>query len=157
MSRSRGLKHLEECVNPEYLYVWGGPSVKQAISSALDDIQERAERRFWKRGTFNILLPELHAKPGIVEFVYIQMSTRFPNPSCIGIRMQDEKQFSEDMRVQFVPFGLQKIKNAIPISWHDDLPDWTWKDVVEHPNYYATSSNQIWPPREYAFKAQRYK
>lgn len=157
MSRCRGLKHLEECVNLEYLYEWGGPSVRDAILMALNDIQERAERRFWKYGSMNVLLPELHAKPNIIEFIFIELTKRFPIPSCIGVKMQEEQQFREDLMVKFVPFSEKKSKNAIPVGWNDDLPDWTWTDVVnDGGRHYATSSKITWPPEEYVLKAQRF-
>ena len=155
MRRCRGIKHLDECVNLEYLHEWGGPSVKDAIRQAIDDIQERAERRLWRTGAFNVLLPELHAKPNIVEYIFVELSRRFPDPSCIGLRMEDQQQFREDLLIKFVPFTPKKPKNAIPVSWDDDLPDWTWQDVVDDGGrHYATSSKQTWPPVQYLWKAR---
>ena len=52
MSRCRGFKSLDECVNPEYHDAWGCcVTVKDAIDHAILHIEEKAFRRYNTKGT----------------------------------------------------------------------------------------------------------
>lgn len=153
MSRCRGFKSLDECVNPEYHDAWGCcVTVKDAINHAIWEIERRAFKRYSRRGYMNIFLPDFNGKPKILEHIFFSLSDKFKGYN-IKIQIGDEKYHKWDIVVKFTPFALEKAKYAIPVGWDDDLPQWTWQDVCRY-GHYPTSSSQIWPPEEYKIKAQ---
>ena len=153
MSRRRGFKSLDECVNPEYHWAWGCPvTVKEAIDNAIDDIADRAFRRYSRIGYMNVLLPDFEGKPRILEYIFFSLSAKFHGHD-IRLQIGDLAYYEWDIVVQFTPFALEKPKNAIPVGWDDELAQWTWKDVCQYGGY-ATSSTCQWPPEEYKMKAR---
>ena len=153
MSRCRGLKSLDECVNPAYHRAWGCcVTVKDAIDNAMVLIEDKAFKRYSQRGRVNVFLPDFNGKPKILEHIFFSLSVKFSGYD-INIRIGDEKYNHWDIVVQFTPFTLEKNFNAIPVGWDDDLPQWTWQDVCRYGGY-STSSMQIWPPEEYKVKAR---
>lgn len=153
MSRSRGFKSLDECVNPEYHRAWGCcVTVKEAIDHAIRFIEDKALRRCSRQGRVNVFLPDFNGKPNVLEHIFFSLSDKFASYD-IKLHIGDEKYNAWDIVVQFTPFTLEKTKSAIPVGWNDDLPQWTWQDVCQYRGY-STSSLQIWPPKEYKMKAR---
>ena len=153
MSRCRGLKSLDECVNPEYHRAWGCcVTVKNAIDYAISLIEDKAFKRYSHRGRVNVFLPDFNGKPKVLEHIFFSLSGKFRGYN-IKLQIGDEKYNKWDIVVRFTPFTLEKTKYTIPVGWDDDLPQWTWQDVCRYSGY-STSSSEIWPPEEYKMKAQ---
>ena len=153
MSRCRGLKSLDECVNPEYHRAWGGcVTVKDAIDNAICSIEDTAFKRYSYKGRMNVFLPDCNGKVEILEHIFYSLSTKFQSYN-IKLHIGDEKYNKWDIVVQCTPFTLEKTKYAIPVGWDDNLPPWTWQDVCRYTRY-STSSSQVWPPKEYKIKAR---
>ena len=155
MSRCRKFKHLDECVNHEYHGEWGRPvTVKDAIMYSIYCIEDRALRRISNCGELNVLLPNFIAKTQIVKYIFNTFTYKFQG-THVNLLIGDTKFGKNDIVVNFVPLTEHRPKFGIPVSWNDDLPQWTWKDVIAHGEYFSSSSTSIWPPLEYKLKAQR--
>ena len=153
MSRCRGFKSLNECINPEYHRAWGhGVTVKDCIDNAIFHIVCKAMRRYGKHGYLTVFLPDFNGKPKILEHIFFSLKKEFHGYD-IELAIGDEKYRRQDIVVQFVPLTPEKPKYAIPVGWNDNLDQWTWKNVCEYGGY-PTSSTQIWPPEEYKMKAR---
>lgn len=157
-SRRRGFKHLNECVNPEYWEAWGQHvTVQQCIDAELARLISGLMSRAWRRGDFKVFLEEFHGKPRIVEHIYVTLSRALANTGlqlCVGT-----KQLHEDVNVRFGPFTRTRETFTIPIGWDDNLPDWSWEDVIENWSKYPTSSSSSATeiPLQYRMLAQREK
>lgn len=153
MSRCRGFRSLDECVNPEYHDSWGcAVTVKDAINDAIEVIERKALQRYSHIGYMNVFLPDFNGKPKILEHIFFSLSAKF-HGFDIKLQIGDKKYYEWDMVVQFTPFTPEKGQYAIPVGWNDDLPQWTWQDVCRY-GHYPTSSSQVWPPEEYKAKAR---
>ena len=156
MSRKRGFKHLTECVNPEYHDAWGTfVTVKDVIDHCIWVIEDRAFRRLAKYGYLSVLLPDMTGKPKILSYIYNSLRAKFFGHD-ITLELGDEKYRRQDIVIKCVPMSLEKPRNAIPVGWDDNLPKWTWQDVIDFAGY-PTGSKDIWPPLEYKLRAQREK
>ena len=155
MARCRGFKTLNEAVNPEYHREWGHPvSVKDSIDYCIMLIKQKLYRRVNKHGRIHLILPEFKGKPCIVEHIFVSLS-KIVSELPVEIQLGDEKISRGDIVVKFVPFTIQRPRLSIPVGWEDDLPQWTWNDVIKNGQYYSTSSSETWPRPEYKFYAQR--
>ncbi len=153
MSRCRGFKSLDECVNPEYHNEWGHcVTVKDCIDCAIFHIVDKAMRRWGKHGYLTVLLPDFNGKSKILEHIFFSLTRQFQGYN-IELAIGDEKYRKQDIIVQFVPMSLKKPKYAIPVSWNDDLPTFTWQNVIDFGGY-SSSSKDVWPPEEYKMKAR---
>ena len=157
MSRNRPVASLNECLNPEYLSAWGGgPAVKDAIDFSIESIAARARRRHNRGYEVHVILPDYTGKRSIMEHIFMALTRKFTGYH-IKLEIGTEKKAPKDILVDFVPFTTVRRKGTLPVLWNDDFSDFTWEDVIRHPEYYSSSSTDVWPPSEYSMRAQRDK
>jgi len=161
MSRCRGFKSLDECVNPIYYTTWGcSVTVKQCIANCFYIIEQKAYRRISHHGYVNLILPNFTTTSReTLEYIHHLCTQLVLTEKSIEIIIGTEKRNKHDIVVNFVPFSLQRGANCIPVSWQDNEKDYSWQQVIDNPQYYSSSSTDVnvWPPLEYQIKAHQEK
>ena len=155
LRRNRPFQSLNECVNPEYMRGGTNVTVKDSIDFCIYDIYREALRRRNKGYEIVIFLPNYIGKRSIMQHIFIGLSEKV-GPIGIKLEIGEECDYPH-LQVDFVSMSRVHPKCSIPVSWNDDLTDWTWKDVVNHGEYYSSSSSEVWPPPHYQMRAQAYK
>ena len=160
MSRCRGFKSLDECVNPIYYNTWGcSVTVKQCIANCFYTLEQKAYRRISQHGYVNLILPDFTTSRVTLEYIHQLCTQLVATEKNIQIIIDTEKWNKHDIVVNFVPFCLQRRANCIPVSWQDNEKDYSWQQVIDNPQYYSSSSTDVnvWPPLEYQIKAHQEK
>ena len=161
--RSRLIHNVDECVNPLYHSACGNAvSVKDAINHVFRQIHRSAQKISSNYSYANIYFPPLRASLNICQYIQnikLQLVIWTNNNPEWKITVIDcGKTISDDRRDIHVSYGTMETdlsKHCFPIAWHDNERDWTWCDVVEHPEYFSSSSTDVWPPEEYKKRAQQ--
>jgi hypothetical protein len=151
MSRNRGFTSLNECINPIYFDVWGHfVTVKECIRHCFFIIKQKAYRRISQHGHVNLILHDFTTTSretvGYIHQLCMELVTAEKD---IEIIIGTEKWNKNDIVVKFVPFSLQRGKYCIPVGWQDNEKDYSWQQVIDNPQYYSSSSTDVWPPLEY--------
>lgn len=152
MRRNRPFRSLDECVNPEYMRGGTNVTVKDSIDFCISDIYTEALRRRNKGYEIIIFLPNYSGKRSIMQHIFMELSEKV-GPVGIKLDIGEECDYPH-LQVDFVSMSSDLPKCSIPVSWNDDLADWTWQDVVNHGEYYSSSSSEVWPPSHYRMRAQ---
>lgn len=152
MQRSRPFSSLNECVNPEYMLGGNNVTVKDTMDYCIQRIFTKALQRRNRGYRVTIQLPNYNGKRSILQHIFMTLSDKLVDGISIDV---GEEAFWPDVDVKFVAMSANIPDLCLPVRWHDNLPDWTWECVCQHPELYSSGSKDVWPPAHYKMRAQR--
>ena len=152
--RCRPFRSLNECVNPEYMRFGNIVTIGETITHCIGRIVEKARQRQNRGYVVTIYLPNFTGKRSIMQHIFMEFSELIRGMN-VKLDISDEEVYYPDLDVSFCAMNVDLPDMSIPVCWDDQLTDWTWEHVCANPQYYSTSSSDVWPPVHYSMRATR--
>ena len=161
VSRVKQIESVDTPINPIYVTHWfGAVSVADSINSAFERIFDRALHLATRRGESTVIIPEKweDCSRNMLAFFDVKinqlrmMALEAGHKYNCTIYVEQYPRTSRCVEVRQCAFHLDDFdKNVgdIPTHWRDNEKDYTWAQVCQDGQYYATSSSETWPRPEY--------
>lgn len=165
-TRRRVIETVHVPVNPCYIEHWrGAVTVADAINNTFEAALGRAIDYGTRFGAVTIIMPLVwkNCSPNVKVFLNSRLRTLFEFAESAGakynciIHVSDVRRTSAYVEMCESAFHNNDFVQdvfEIPTHWDDCNPDYTWSELCDSGQCYASSSKDVWPPTEYKRQAE---